>query len=152
MGSAVPEGVNLLMISNRVFRLRFVQICAVPTWTDFDLLMLRNRAFSLRIFQKCELPTWKDFDLLIIRIPVFSNGNVNIWVVPSCKVFRNCVFKMRNVQICVVPTCKGSIRWLSGLALSCCKSFRNGQCSLARALICWCSRMVFSGGESLKYV
>ena len=88
-GNAVPQGVVLLMIRNRIFRLRIVQIWAVPPWKGFDLLMPRNRVYSL--------------------------GNVHIWGVPSVKVvdlmmFRNCFSTYETFRY---GHCRNARGWLA---------------------------------------
>ena len=50
-GCAALLVVHLLMLRNLVFMLRNIQICAVPSWKDFDLLIPRNRILRLRNVQ-----------------------------------------------------------------------------------------------------
>ena len=53
-----------------------------------------------------------DFDLPMLRNRVFREGNVHIFVVPSCvvidlMVFRNYVFELRNLPIWTAPNYMG---------------------------------------------
>ena len=96
------------MLKNHVFRLRNVQIWAVPTCKDFDLLMLRNRVFGL--------------------------GYVHIWVVPSCKgvdflMLRNHVYRLPNVNW-QCRLARGSNFKCSGFAFSGCETFQYGNAVL----------------------
>ena len=86
MGSAFPPVFILLMLRNRLFTLRNVEMWAVPSCMDFDLLIVRNRVFRFPDVQIWLALSWDFVDLLI---------------------FRNCVFKLENVHISTVPNCKG---------------------------------------------
>ena len=84
---AVPssKSVDLLMLRNRVFRVPSVQICAVLTSNVVDFLILRNRVFRLRNFQKWAVQSRKGVDLLMLKNRVFRLRIVEIWEMPSCK-------------------------------------------------------------------
>ena len=51
MNSALYKRVDLLMLRNRVFRLRIVQICKALSSNEFVLLILRNRVFRVQKYR-----------------------------------------------------------------------------------------------------
>ena len=79
MGSAVLQGVDLLLLRNRVLRLRSFHIWAVPSYIGVNLLMLRNGLF---------------------RATNVRYGHCH----PAMAMNRNRVFKLRFVYIWAVPT------------------------------------------------
>ena len=118
--------VDLLILKNRVFRLRNVQIWVVRPWkvtvlliftncfqaakrSDMDcvelqgvyLLIDMNGIFGLRKVQIRAVPSCKSVDLLILRSSVLTVRNVEIWAALSSNevdllMLRNLVFRKRN--------------------------------------------------------
>ncbi len=75
----------------------------MPSRNYFDLLIVRNRVFRLRNDQKYTVQSLKDLDMVITRDRVLTPGNVHISVFPPCYVvdlpiLRNRVFMFRNVK------------------------------------------------------
>ena len=85
MSSAFCKRVDLLMLRNRVFRERNVQIWSVMSSNKVDLLMLRNRVFSLRNIQKLAVLCSREFHFLMLRNPVYRLGNFQKWAESSAR-------------------------------------------------------------------
>ena len=138
---AVPfcKGVGLLMLRNRIFRLRNVQKWAVPSCKG-------SNCWSSGIaFSDCETVRYglfrpaKGVDLLMVRKSVFMLRIVQIWAVPNCNyVYFLCVrnddFRLRNVQLWALAFCNSvdllilrdhvcRLRNVKKLAVTFCKEF-----------------------------
>ena len=98
MGNASCKGVDYLLNRNLVFRLRMVQIWAVPSCKRVQLLMLRNRVFSLRIVQICVMQSCKREMSSFFGIS-FS----------GCEMFsyEECHIRRRQICWCTVITYSG---------------------------------------------
>ena len=104
--------VNFLILRNRVFRLRFVQIWAMPSWVLLRFADTQELCFEAwkRSYNACSDLLCGQFSVL--RNRVFRLRNVQIWVVLSWKVvvrliFTNSVFKQQNLQTWTMSKCKG---------------------------------------------
>ena len=129
MARADSKDFCLLSHKNRVFRMRNIQICVLPSCKWVDLLLLRNRAkwsdivypfmqvapfvdaqelcfhlsnhsdMSRAIVQRCHF--------LMLKNATYPLPNALIWVVlcmgVDLLIFRNCAFSLRNTQTWADP-------------------------------------------------
>ena len=103
-----------LMLKNRFFSLRIIQMWIVMSSNEVDLLMLWNRVLRLRNVQKFAVPSRKGVELLMLR-----NG----------------VFSLRIGQIWVMLSCKGAIKSFFGIVFSGCEICSYVLCQIARRQI-----------------
>ena len=179
MGRAIQHTGRMLMLRNRVFSLRHVQIWAVSSCKGVDLLMLWNSVFSLWNVQVWGLPSCKGVDfllpmkrcetfiyvqyrfkkgvnLLILRYGFFQTAKRKIRAVPSCKgvdllMFRNHIFRLRNVQKWLCLPARGRIVEVQESHFQTAERLDMVCSALQRESICWWLGRAFSCCESFRY-
>ncbi len=147
---------DLLILMNRISRLRNVQICVMLSWKVVVLLILTNSVFKLQNVQIWNVSNCKGVYLLIFRNGIFKSRNVVIFAVTSRKrvdllTFTYRVFRVRNVEICVLLSSNEVDLLMLRNRVFRLRFVRYGQCSHERTSFCWYSRIVFWGLESFIY-
>ncbi len=118
MGNAVMKGLRFADTQELCFEAWKLCIMLVQPFYVVNLLILTNRVFRLRNVQIWVVLSWKVVVRLIFTNSVFKLQNFQIWNVYNYKwvyllIVRNGIFRSRNVRLLQYHPARGSICWSS---------------------------------------